>query len=179
MKENGYIREHRSLLDWEWFKDPFTAHLWEYLRLSANWRDAAYKGHSVKRGQLVVSYASMAEDTGMSVQNVRTAISHLKKTGEITVKAYRGFSIVTITNYEKYQSDAPVYACPLADNIANGQVISKGTVAEKPLADEPVSNTQVTDNQQAINTQVTHDQQTVNTQVTNSQQTTNKQLTSN
>ncbi len=177
MKENGYIREHRSLLDWEWFKDPFTAHLWEYLRLSANWRDAAYKGHSVNRGQLVVSYASMAEDTGMSVQNVRTAINHLKKTGEITVKAYRGFSIITITNYEKYQSDTPVYACPLAENIANGQAVSKETAVEKMPADEPVSNTQVTDKQQTTNTQVTHDQQATNTQVTNSQQTANIELT--
>jgi len=177
MKENGYIREHRSLLDWEWFKDPLTAHLWEYLRLSANWRDAAYKGHPVKRGQLVVSYASMADDTGMSVQNVRTAIGHLKRTGEITVKAYRGFSIVTITNYEKYQSDAPVYACPLASNIVSGQAVSKEITTENPPADESVSSTQVTDNQQTTNTQVTNNQHTDNTQVTNNQQTTNIELT--
>ncbi len=177
MKENGYIREHRSLLDWEWFKDPFTAHLWEYLRLSANWRDAAYKGHSVKRGQLVVSYASMAEDTGLSIQNVRTAINHLKKTGEITAKAFRGFSIVTITNYEKYQSDTPVYACPLVNNIASEQAIDKGTAEKNLHADELVTNVQEADNQQATNIQVTHDQQADNTQVTNSQQTANIELT--
>lgn len=103
MLTNGYIREYRSLLSWGWFKDPFTAHLWEYLRLAANWDEAVFKGHPVHRGEVVTSYPAMAEATGMSVQNVRTAIKHLKKTGEIEMKSFRDFSIVTIVNYDAYQ----------------------------------------------------------------------------
>lgn len=105
MLENGYVKDHRSLLSWGWFRDPFTAHLWEYLRLAANWDDRTFKGRTVTRGQLVTSYPSMAEATGMSVQNVRTAIRHLKQTGEIEMKSYRDYSIITVKNYEKYQSD--------------------------------------------------------------------------
>ena len=41
----------------------------------------------------------------MSVQNVRTAIRHLKQTGEIEMKSFRDFSIVTIVNYDRYQAD--------------------------------------------------------------------------
>ena len=105
MLTNGYIKEYRSLLSWGWFKDPFTAHLWEYLRLAANWDEAVFKGKPVRRGELVTSYPAMAEATGMSVQNVRTAIKHLKQTGEVEMKSFRDFSIVTIVNYDRYQAD--------------------------------------------------------------------------
>ena len=105
MLTNGYIKEYRSLLSWGWFKDPFTAHLWEYLRLAANWDETVFKGKPVRRGELVTSYPAMAEATGMSVQNVRTAIRHLKQTGEIEMKSFRDFSIVMIVNYDRYQAD--------------------------------------------------------------------------
>ena len=105
MLTNGYIKEYRSLLSWGWFKDPFTAHLWEYLRLAANWDEAVFKGKPARRGELVTSYPAMAEATGMSVQNVRTAIRHLKQTGEIEMKSFHDFSIVTIVNYDRYQAD--------------------------------------------------------------------------
>lgn len=117
MLTNGYIKEYRSLLSWGWFKDPFTAHLWEYLRLAANWDEAVFKGKPVRRGELVTSYPAMAEATGMSVQNVRTAIKHLKQTGEIEMKSFRDFSIVTVVNYDMYQADnSPLTGCQQADN---------------------------------------------------------------
>ncbi len=117
MLTNGYIKEYRSLISWGWFKDPFTAHLWEYLRLAANWDESIFKGEPVHRGELVTSYPAMAEATGMSVQNVRTAIRHLKKTGEITMRSYRDFSVVTVVNYNKYQSDDSSEADRPADNL--------------------------------------------------------------
>ena len=117
MLTNGYIKEYRSLLSWGWFKDPFTAHLWEYLRLAANWDEVVFKGKPVRRGELVTSYPAMAEATGMSVQNVRTAIKHLKQTGEIEMKSFRDFSIVTVVNYDMYQADnSPLTGCQQADN---------------------------------------------------------------
>ena len=117
MLTNGYIKEYRSLLSWGWFKDPFTAHLWEYLRLAANWDEAVFKGKPVHRGELVTSYPAMAEATGMSVQNVRTAIKHLKQTGEIEMKSFRDFSIVTVVNYDRYQADnSQLTGCQQADN---------------------------------------------------------------
>lgn len=121
MLTNGYIKEYRSLLSWGWFKDPFTAHLWEYLRLAANWDETVFKGKPVRRGELVTSYHAMADATGMSVQNVRTAIRHLKQTGEIEMKSFRDFSIVTIVNYDRYQADnsldnSQLTVCQQADN---------------------------------------------------------------
>ena len=73
--------------------------------MAANWDEAVFKGKPVRRGELVTSYPAMAEATGMSVQNVRTAIRHLKQTGEVEMKSFRDFSIVTIVNYDRYQAD--------------------------------------------------------------------------
>ena len=132
MLENGYIKEHRSLLAWGWFKDPYTAHLWEYIRLAANWDDRVFKGKTICRGQLVTSYPSMAEATGMSVQNVRTAIKHLKQTGEITMKSYRDYSIITVLNYDKYQSDQQPDNSA-ANSLANSQLTGNQQADNRPL----------------------------------------------
>lgn len=58
----------------------------------------------VPRGSLVTSYQSLAAETGLSVRNVRTALEHLKSTGEVTVNRQSKFSVVTIKNYCQYQS---------------------------------------------------------------------------
>ena len=93
MLENGFIKDHRSLLTWGWFREPNTAHLWEYLRLAANWEAGVFKGRPVGRGQLQTSYPSMAQATGMTGAERCTTIRHLKADGEITMRSYRDYSI--------------------------------------------------------------------------------------
>ena len=46
----------------------------------------------------------MAKELRLSVQSTRTAINHLKSTGEITCDGTSEYSVVTIKNYELYQS---------------------------------------------------------------------------
>lgn len=58
----------------------------------------------VPRGSFVTSYQNLATETGLSVRNVRTALEHLKSTGEVTVSRQAKFSVVTIKNYCQYQS---------------------------------------------------------------------------
>ena len=40
----------------------------------------------------------------MSVQNLRTAIGHLKETGEVAVNRHPKFQVISIKNYDRYQS---------------------------------------------------------------------------
>lgn len=49
------------------------------------------------------SYVKLAKEIHMPVQQARTAINHLKSTGEITCIATAEYSIVTIKNYDLYQ----------------------------------------------------------------------------
>ena len=101
--DDGFIKLHRSILDWEWFQDDKTFKVFIYLLLNANWEDSRFRGYDIPRGSLVIGYTALSKNLGISVRSARTAINHLKSTGELTVKTTNRFSIATIVNWEKYQ----------------------------------------------------------------------------
>jgi len=101
--EFGYVRLYRSLLDWEWYTDSNTKDVFLHLILTANYEPKKWRGITIERGQRVFSYGKLAVELRISVQSVRTAINHLKSTGEITCEATREYSIVTVKNYDSYQ----------------------------------------------------------------------------
>ena len=100
MREQGFIKLHRSIVDWRWYKDINTCHLFMHLLLMANFTDADFRSHTIKRGQLVTSLSHLSEQTGLSVQQVRTALNHLKSTNDVTIKSTSKYTIITIENYE-------------------------------------------------------------------------------
>lgn len=101
----GWLKLHRKILEWEWFKDANTLMVFIYLLCHAQWHDGRYMGHYLRAGQLVCGRKQIAKDLGISEQSVRTAIKHLKTTNEITIKSTNKFSIVTIENWAVYQGD--------------------------------------------------------------------------
>ena len=101
----AFIKLHRKMTEWEWYKDTNTFVLFIHCLLIANWKDGRFMGQIIPRGSFVSSYAQLAEQTNLSVQNVRTAINHLKLTGELTVKSHAKFSVFTVNNYCQYQDD--------------------------------------------------------------------------
>ena len=112
----GHIKIDRKILEWEWYSDINTCRLFIHLLLKANWKDGRFQGTEVLRGSLVTSYNSLAKDTGLSVKNVRTALNHLETTGEVAVNRHSKFSVVTIKNYNLYQSDGIVNGSQAASN---------------------------------------------------------------
>ena len=101
---DGWIKLSRKILSWEWFQDRNTLQVWIYLLASASFRDGAFQGVAIRRGDVVTSYSSIAKSCHLTVRNVRTAINHLKSTGEVTSKPYRKFQVISIVNYDSYQS---------------------------------------------------------------------------
>jgi len=101
--EYGFIKLHRGLLKWEWYDDTNTKSVFIHLLLTVSIEDSEWHGEVVKRGERICSRKSLSEELNMSEQTIRTALSHLKSTSEITIRATRKFSVVTINNYEKYQ----------------------------------------------------------------------------
>lgn len=89
-------------------------------------------GHSVARGQIVTGIKSLSSDLGLSIQQARTALKHLKSTGEITIQPTNRFSIVTICNYEKYQ-DREEAIERTANKPANKRATSKQQTDNKQL----------------------------------------------
>lgn len=103
MLENGFVKLYRSILKWEWYDDANTFRLFVHLLLSASIEESRWHGDVIKRGELVVSYRSLSKQLKISEQSVRTALSHLKSTGEVTTRKMSKYTVVTVSNYEKFQ----------------------------------------------------------------------------
>lgn len=130
---DGWIKIHRIFEDWEWYDDSHMVHLYLHLIIKANTKTARWRGMTVKRGQLITSRAKLAAETNMSERNIRTCISRLAKTGEITVKTTSHYSIITISKYESYQSEDT--QC----NQQNDQQTTSRTTNKRPASDQQVT----------------------------------------
>lgn len=102
--QGNYIKLDRSILEWCWYTDINTCRLFIHMLLRANWKDGYFRQTVVPRGSFVSSVGKLAESTGLSEREVRTAISHLKSTGEVTSRSTNKYTVFSIKNYDKYQS---------------------------------------------------------------------------
>ena len=100
----GYIKLYRKFVTWEWYDDINTSRLFLHLLLTANWKDTSWHGITIKRGQKMTSYRKLSSETKLSIQSVRTALTRLKSTQEVTVLATNQYIIINIEKYEDYQS---------------------------------------------------------------------------
>lgn len=133
MIENGYIRLHRTITGWRWYKDGNVLRLWLHLLLNANYEQSEFQDKIIGRGEQVTSLKALSESTGLSIQEVRTALGKLKRTGEILVNSNRHFTIVSILNYDKFQSDSADKQQTVNTQSTNKQqtVNSQSTTSEK------------------------------------------------
>ena len=133
---NGYIKIYRQMLDWEWYDDVNTKAVFLHLLLTASFEDRRWHGIEVKKGDVITSIPSLANTLKLSERNIRTAIKHLKATGEVTVKAYAKFSVITVVNYNLYQ-----------ENPGNNGENSNSQIPTNQVGDRQ-SDRQVTDKRQ-------------------------------
>ena len=101
----GFVKIYRNMLDWEWFDNSNTVHLFLYLLLKANHKEKNWKGVTIKRGELLTSISKLKNATHQSVQQTRTSLERLKIAGTITIQSSNKYSIISICNYEKYQNN--------------------------------------------------------------------------
>lgn len=131
----GWIKIHRSLLDWEWYSDTNCVRLALHFLLKANYQPKKWQGITIVRGQLVTSRGQLSEETGLSQMQIRTTIDKLDKCGFITKSATSKYTIVTICNYDSYQQ--------LQDGYDDGC---------QPTDNQQITNEQPSDNQQITTT---------------------------
>lgn len=102
--EEGWIKIYRKIVEWEWYKTPGMVQLWLHLLVTANWEDKKIEGEIVRRGSLVTGRKKLAEETGLSEQQVRTCLHRLEKTQNLTINSTKRGSVITICDYDDYQS---------------------------------------------------------------------------
>lgn len=105
MSEGSYIKLHRKFLNWGWYDTDTTKMLFIHLLLIASWKESTWHGITLKPGELIRTNENLAKELNKSVQQIRTAISNLRTTEEITVRFERGNRIITIKNWGLYQSN--------------------------------------------------------------------------
>lgn len=99
----SFIKLDRSILFWRWYANANTFRVFVHLLLTANFAKSEFETVSILRGEAVTSYERLSRELGLSVGQVRTAIAHLKSTGELTVKRFPKFQVICIKNYDLYQ----------------------------------------------------------------------------
>lgn len=100
----GYIKISREILDWRWYCEENTFRLFFHLLLKANYRECKFEKHTIKRGQLITSRRQLSYELNMSERQVRTALEHLKSTNDIAIKPTTKYSIITVNDYETFQT---------------------------------------------------------------------------
>ena len=80
----GWIKIYNKFLQWEWFDIAEMVQLFLYLLLNANYKDVVWRGVTIKRGQLITSRDKMCKDLRLTDRKIRTCLSRLKTTGEIS-----------------------------------------------------------------------------------------------
>lgn len=123
----GWIKLHRKILDWEWYTDAPVRILFEHLLLTANYEDKRWKGMTIKRGQKVTSIGHLADETGLTIRQVRTALDKLKSTQNLTSKATNKFTLITIEKYDLYQS----YNDFATSNVTNERQTNDNNIKKK------------------------------------------------
>ena len=105
-KKLGYVLYYRSKLEWQWYKFPTTAHLFDYCIHRANYKDNYYGNVLVKKGSFLTSLNNLHNETGLTVQEVRTSLKRLASTNDLTYETTNKGTVITVVNYSVYQSQS-------------------------------------------------------------------------
>ena len=135
MKELGYILLWRKIMESSFYTDPLCCHLAIHLLLRANHKPRkvmiGQEEVKVERGQLITGRKKLSEETGISQQSVRTNLKKLKNQNFLTNKSTNKYSLITITNYEDYQTNL---TSKLTTNLTSNQpALNQQLTSNQPL----------------------------------------------
>ncbi len=104
METNWFIKLHRKITDWEWYRDIPTKVLFIHLLAKVNFTEKKWQGRDIKKWEIITSLDRLSNETGLTVMQVRTALTKLKSTSEVTSKSTSTFTHIQLTRWEQYQS---------------------------------------------------------------------------
>lgn len=131
--QQGWLKLFYQFREWEWYGDPNMVALFIHLLLRANFKPVRRKGEVYGRGVVLTSREELSRETGISERTIRTCLTRLKTTNEITIKATKQGSVITLTNYDKYQSQNA------ESDQRNDQPSDQRVTNDRPTTDQRVT----------------------------------------
>lgn len=98
-----WIKFYRKFEDWEWYKHQRNKTVFLHCLLRANYKDTGWRSITIKAGQFITSQVNFAKECGLSRQQIRAGFDDLVSTNDITIKATKDYTLVTVNNYKDYQ----------------------------------------------------------------------------
>lgn len=131
--QNGWLKLFYRFKEWEWYGDTNMVRLFIHLLLSANYRPLKWRGIDIPRGSFVTSRATLAAETTLSEQEVRTCLKRLISTNEITSKTTNKYTIITICKYDTYQAEQ------IEQYDASNQQINQQATSNQPTTNHQLT----------------------------------------
>ena len=109
--QRGYIKVYRKLLDSSLMRNPLCCVVFVHLLLRAAYQPCTVLANSravkLAPGQLVTGRRLLARELDLSEYTIRSCLVALQEAGIITVKPRSTCSLITIVNWNRYQSRTP------------------------------------------------------------------------
>lgn len=108
---SSWVKVSRKLLTSAIASKPEYLAVWMHLILTASYKPGeVLVGHQVVKlaaGQLVFGRIKFAQQIGVSEHTLRMALKSLETLQQITIKSQTKYSVISITNWDKYQTESP------------------------------------------------------------------------
>jgi hypothetical protein len=113
--------------------DAIVLAVWVKLLMSANFeRRQLLTGDWLEPGQLILGQTKFAKDLGITRSQLRRCVNNLEKCQNLTKASTTRGTVITITNWGKYQV--------FDDQSTNGQPTNRPKTDQRPTKDQPQNN---------------------------------------
>ena len=133
-EKTTFITLDRNILRWRWYKNSNVFRVFLHLLLGATVKDHDFETITLKRGQLLTTHNTLARQLLLTENQVRGALKKLKTTGEITGPKWSKYQLITVVNYDYYQSRTPGYTTEESQTI-NRQTTEESQIKHRRLTD--------------------------------------------
>lgn len=130
-----WFKVHRSIIESAVFEDAEVFKIWMYILCKASYyeHDAMFQKSVVhiKIGEFATGRKKIARETGISESRVYRALKILEQLGSINIKSNSKYSVISVVNWGKYQSDTQNLNIKFTTNAQ--QMNSKRTTNEQQM----------------------------------------------
>lgn len=131
----GYVKIKREIVFWHWYrskkKNPFIVAM--HLIFSVNHQENIFQNIRVLPGQTITSYEHIANETGLTFSQVRTAIKNLILTNDIAKVSTKEYTVIMLCNLRNYIVGDFINDIPFDIDI-NSQMTNNSQTIDKQIA---------------------------------------------